>query len=68
MVKLRADEHRYLVTAAGESEALLKRIPGCRYVAGLHAFQLPRQPGSVIALDQLFGADGWECPSDLARK
>jgi len=68
VVKLRADEHRYLVSAEGEEEALLKTVPGCRFVAAAQAHQLPRQPGSVIALDRLFGRQGWECPSDLMQE
>ena len=66
MVKLRAEEHRYLVTADGADEPLVRRIPGCRHVAAAQALQLPRQPGSVIALDRLFGEQGWEHSADLA--
>lgn len=68
MVTLRADENRYLVNAAGRDEALVKRIPGCRFVAGVGAFQLPRQPGSIIALDRLLGEAGWEHPADLGQE
>ncbi len=66
MVLLRADEHRYLASASGREEALALRIPGCRYVASVRALQLPRQPGTVLALDQLFGAGGWDHAPDLA--
>ncbi|MFN8616003.1 MAG: DUF2325 domain-containing protein [Dehalococcoidia bacterium] len=68
MVSLRADEHRYLVTATGRDEALLQRVPGCRYVASARAYQLARQPGSVLALDHLFGATQWEHTPDLAQE
>jgi hypothetical protein len=66
MVRLRADENRYLVAAEGRDMALVRRIPGCRANASLGALQLPRQPGVILALDEMFGQDGWEHPSDLA--
>ncbi|MGE3077167.1 MAG: DUF2325 domain-containing protein [Dehalococcoidia bacterium] len=68
MIRLRADEHRYLVTATGRDEALVRRIPGCRYVASVQALQLPRQPGVILALDRAFGEQGWEHPSDLDQE
>ncbi|MEO8538979.1 MAG: hypothetical protein ABI577_04500 [bacterium] len=68
MVKLRADEHRYLVTASGREEALVRQIPGARFVAGIGALQLARQPGVIIALDRILGANGWEHSSDLAQE
>ncbi|MCC6267221.1 MAG: DUF2325 domain-containing protein [Dehalococcoidia bacterium] len=66
MIRLRAEEHRYLVAAGGREEALARRIPGSRYVAAAHALQVPRQPGTINALDRLFGPDGWGHPADLA--
>ncbi len=68
MVTLRADEHRYLVTASGRDEALVRRIPGAKFVASSGALQLPRQPGVVIALDRAFGDAGWEHPADLSQE
>lgn len=65
MVRVRADENRYLVTADGREAALVRRIPGCRANASLGALQLPRQPGVILALDETFGPDGWEHPADL---
>ena len=66
MIRVRAEEHRYLVTASGRDEALVRRIPGCRYVATAEALLLPRQPGTILALDRTFGPDGWEHAADLA--
>ena len=66
MVKVRADESRYVVTAEGRAAALVRRIPGSRFNASLGQLQLPRQPGAILALDDLFGPDGWEHPADLA--
>lgn len=66
MVRLRADENRYLVAAEGRDIALVRRIPGCRANASLGVLQLPRQPGVILALDEIFGPDGWEHPADLA--
>ncbi|MGE0602143.1 MAG: DUF2325 domain-containing protein [Dehalococcoidia bacterium] len=68
MIRLRADEHRYLVTANGRDEALVRQIPGCRYVASSQALQLPRQPGVILALDRAFGEQGWEHPADLDQE
>lgn len=66
MVRLRAEENRYLVEARGREAVLVRRIPGCRSNAHAGALQLPRQPGVILALDELFGPDGWEHPADLA--
>lgn len=66
VIRVRAEEHRYLVTASGRDEALVRRIPGCRYVATAEALLLPRQPGTILALDRTFGPDGWEHAADLA--
>lgn len=66
MVKVRADESRYVVSAEGRAAALVRRIPGCRFNASLGQLQLPRQPGAILAMDELFGPDGWEHPADLA--
>ncbi|MCL4240474.1 MAG: DUF2325 domain-containing protein [Dehalococcoidia bacterium] len=66
MVRLRADENRYLVAARGRDAALVRRVPGCRPNASAGGLQLPRQPGVILALDELFGPDGWEHPADLA--
>jgi len=66
MLRLRAEEQRYLVTASGPEEALVRRIPASRHVASLGALSLPRQPGSLLALDRLFGPEGWEHSADLA--
>lgn len=66
MVRLRAEESRYLVEARGREATLVRRIPGCRVNAHAGALQLPRQPGVILALDELFGPDGWEHPADLA--
>jgi hypothetical protein len=66
MVRLRAEENRYLVEARGREAVLVGRIPGCRANAHAGALQLPRQPGVILALDELFGPDGWEHPADLA--
>lgn len=68
MVRLRAEEHRYFVSASGVAEASIRRIPGARFNATAQAYQLSRQPGVILALDQLFGADGWECPADAAQE
>lgn len=68
MISLRADEHRYLVSASGREEALVSRIPGCRYVASARALQLARQPGVVLALDELFGAGQWQHEPELAQE
>lgn len=68
MISLRADEHRYLVTATGREEALVSRVPGCRFVASARALQLARQPGSILALDHLFGLGLWEHTPDLAQE
>ncbi len=68
MIRLRADEHRYLVSAQGRDEALVRQIPGCRFVASAQALQLPRQPGVIDALDRTFGEHGWEHPADLDQE
>ncbi len=68
MVTLRADEHRYLVTVApgGREDAIVRRIPGCRPVTAQQALAIQRQPGSILALDRLFGQDGWQHAADLS--
>lgn len=68
VIRLRADEHRYLVSAAGRDEALVRQIPGCRYVTNTRSLQLPRQPGVILAMDRAFGEDGWEHPADLDQE
>ncbi len=66
MISVRAEENRYLVTAGGRDAALLRRIPGVRQIGATGALQAPRHPGTILALDSLFGSDGWEHPSDLS--
>jgi hypothetical protein len=68
MVFLRADEHRYLLTAEGTDEAQALRIPGCRHVGAARALQLSRQPGVVLALDRIFGEGRWEHAPELAQE
>jgi len=68
MVKVRADENRYLVAADGRAGAHVRRIPGCRVNASLGMLVLPRHTGVILALDELFGPDGWEHPADLAME
>jgi hypothetical protein len=66
MPTLRADENRYLFAAEGREAALAARIPGARPNALHHALQLPRQPGVILALDDLFGPEGWDCSAELS--
>ncbi len=68
MLSIRADEHRYLVSAAPHEAALLRTIPGVRQLAANGALQAPRQPGTILALDDLFGDDGWSASSDLSTE
>ncbi len=68
MVSMRVDEFRYLVTASGRDEALVLRIPGCRYVSAVRAYQVARQPGSIRALDDIFGEGKWDHTPDLAQE
>lgn len=68
MVAVRAEEHRYIISASGREGALTLRIPGCREVPALRGFQLPRQPGTILALDELFGVGAWEHSPDLAQE
>ncbi len=66
MISIRAEENRYFVAAGGRDAALLRRIPGVRQIGATGGLQAPRQPGTILALDALFGNDGWEHSSDLA--
>lgn len=68
MVSLRADEHRYIVTAAAREAALIRTIPGVRQVLATGALHAPRQPGTILALDDLFGDDGWTAAADLSTE
>lgn len=68
MISLRADEHRYLVTANGRDEALAMRVPGSRFVASARALQMARQPGTVLALDHIFGQGQWDHSPELAQE
>ena len=68
MLSIRADEHRYLVSADPREAALLRTIPGVRQLAANGALQAPRQPGTILALDALFGDDGWSASSDLSTE
>lgn len=68
MVQLRAAEHRYLAAVTQQEAEVIRQVPGCRWVPAASAFQLPRQPGTVRALDRLFGESAWEHGPDLARE
>ena len=68
MVQLRAAEHRYLAAVTQQEAEVIRQVPGCRWVAASQAFQLPRQPGTVRALDHLFGEAAWAHSPDLARE
>ncbi|MBI2767398.1 MAG: hypothetical protein HYX53_16005 [Chloroflexi bacterium] len=59
MPTLRADENRYLVHADAAEGALIRRIPGGRWSAPNRVWQFPRQRGVVLALDRVFGREGW---------
>ncbi|MCC7366686.1 MAG: DUF2325 domain-containing protein [Dehalococcoidia bacterium] len=58
MPTLRADENRYLLQAEPWERGSVRRIPGCRWT-GQAGWQFPRQPAVVLALDRVFGEDGW---------
>jgi hypothetical protein len=64
MVTLDADESRYLVTAAPQEAAALRRIPGNRYQPP-RRWVFPRHAGVLLALDRLFGRGGWSADADL---
>lgn len=68
MATLRADEHRYFLAAAPEEAARARRIPACRWSQGQRAWQLPRQPGAIRALDMVFGPGAWAVTPDLAQE
>ena len=66
MPTLRADENRYLLQAKPWERARVRRIPGARWLPARQVWQLPRRDGVILALDRVFGVDGWE-PDDTAR-
>jgi len=68
MVMLRAEENRYILLASGREEAIARRIPGMRRIATANVLHGPRHPGVILALDMLFGRDGWECPAELVAE
>lgn len=67
MPTLRADENRYLLQAEPWERARVRRIPGARWVPARQMWQLPLRDGVILALDRVFGRDGWEAGDDTTR-
>lgn len=68
MISIRADENRYVIAATPREAAILRTIPGVRHVAATGTLQAQRQPGTVLALDTIFGPDGWSAHADLSQE
>lgn len=68
MISIRADENRYVIAATPHESAILRKIPGVRYVAATGALHAPRQAGTILALDELFGPEGWTAHADLSQE
>ena len=68
MISIRAEETRYVVVAPPAEAAVLRKIPGVRQLGANGTLQAPRQPGTILALDDLFGDDGWAASSDLSTE
>ena len=66
VISVRSDESRYVLAATQREAAVLRQIPGVRIAGATGALTAPRQPGTVLLLDSLFGADGWEHTSEMA--
>jgi len=60
VVTLRPDENRYQVDAGPAEQALLRRVPGGRWNNITRRWQFPRQRGVILALDLVFGPNGWQ--------
>ncbi|MCC6381398.1 MAG: hypothetical protein IT304_02765 [Dehalococcoidia bacterium] len=66
MVRLVAEENRYLLQSTPEEAALVQRIPGCRWLAQRRCWTFPHQAGVILALDRIFGERGWDHDAALA--
>lgn len=67
MARLTARENRYFLWTEPSEVPRGQAIPGARALAGGQRFDLPRKPGVILALDRVFGADGWEPASDILQ-
>lgn len=60
MARLVAEENRYLLQTTSEERVLVRRIPSGRWLEQRRCWTFPHQAGVVLALDRVFGEDGWE--------
>lgn len=65
MPTLRADENRYLLQVDAAERALARRVPAARWAAELRGYHLPRRDGVILALDRVFGHNGWQYDRDV---
>jgi len=66
MPALQGEENRYLLSADAGEGARVRLIPGHRYSPAQGLWLFPRQAGVVLALDRVFGVDGWTHAPELA--
>ncbi len=69
MITVRADENRLLAEPQQATErVLLRNFPGARWVPARRSYSLPRQKGTYLLLDELFGPEGWQAPGSLSEE
>lgn len=66
MPTLRADESRYLLQVEPNERPLVRRLPAARWLPEQRVYQLPMREGVILALDRIFGRDGWQPEGDVA--
>jgi hypothetical protein len=67
MARLTARENRYFLSTDDAEAIQARRIPAARPLPEGRGFVLPRKPGVILALDRVFGPDGWEPTGDAAQ-
>lgn len=65
MATLRGDENRYLLHVDPADRALARRVPAARWAPELRGYHLPRRDGVILALDRVFGRDGWQYDANV---
>jgi hypothetical protein len=66
MPTLSVEENLLLVREAPGDRPLIQRVPGRRWNTARECWQFPNHPGVILALDRVFGREGWQTADDRA--